>query len=352
MPKAVLPMLVSIAAVLAPVTACVRPQDAPKAASLRAAPALAAMSRIALEGEGRGDYIFADADTRRLYVTHTGRVHILDLDTLAELAQVRGLTKAQGVVPIASLGRGFVTDGKANEVVIFDLSTGATLAHVAAGKKPDSIVYDPAAQLVLAFGGTSEDATAIDPRTGQVVKTIPLGDKPEFARADGKGTVWVNLEGTGALAQIDTRTLSVTAKHVLAGCEEPSALALDTAAGLVFTTCSNGLLKVVGTGSGAIIATVPICQDADGAVFDAGRGMVSVACRDGTLTQITRDSGGHYHPRTVATELYAKTLAFDPVRGRLFSSTADLIWPGGKVDTTGEILPDAVPGSFHLLVIG
>ncbi len=310
------------------------------------------LSRVALEGDGRGDYLFADVAARRLYVTHSARVHILNLDTLVELAQVRGLTRAQGVAPVAALGRGFVTDGAANQVVMFDLTTGATLKQIAAGQRPDSIVYDPASGMILAFGGASEDALVIDPRKGELIKTIPLGDKPEFSRADGRGKVWVNLEGTGQLGEIDTRAMVLAAKHPLAGCQEPSALALDAARGLLYTTCSNSLLAVVSAATGALVASAPSCEDADGAAYDPVRQTVYVACRGGTLAAISRDRAGAYHTATFPTEVLAKTLTFDPRRGRLFSSTADLVWPGGKVDTTGTVRPQNVPGSFHVLVIG
>ena len=310
------------------------------------------IKRIPLPGDGRGDYIFADAVNRRLYVTHTSRVHILDLDSLLEVAEVTGLTKAQGVAPVPELNRGFVTDGKANQVVMFALDSGKTLRVIPAARKPDSIVYDTASKLVFVFGGQSADCTVINPRTGEIVKTIPLGDKPEFSRSDGKGLVWVNLAETATVAAIDTRSLEVVARHFIDGCEDPSALALDTTGGTLITTCGNKVLKVLNSATGKTVASAPIGDDADGAVFDSAKETIYVTNRDGTMNIITRDRAGRYDSKAVITELYAKTLAFDPVRGRLFSSTADLIWPDGKPDTTGAVLPDARPGSFHLLVLG
>jgi hypothetical protein len=46
---------------------------------------------------------------------------------------------------------------------------------------------------------------------------------------------------------------------------------------------------------------------------------------------------------------YAKTTAFDPKTGRVFSSTADLVWP--KEVPGKKLLPDAKPGSFRLMVV-
>ena len=67
----------------------------------------------------------ADARARRLYVTHSASVHILDLDTLRPIGEVTGLRKAHGVA-IAG-GKGFASDGPANAVIVFDPATGRSL---------------------------------------------------------------------------------------------------------------------------------------------------------------------------------------------------------------------------------
>ena len=50
---------------------------------------------------------------------------------------------------------------------------------------------------------------AIDAKTGKVVGTIPLGGKPEFAVADGQGHLFVNIETTAEMAEIDAKNLTV-----------------------------------------------------------------------------------------------------------------------------------------------
>ena len=71
--------------------------------------------------------------------------------------------------------------------------------------------------------------TAVDAKTDEVVGTLALDAKPEFAVADGKGHVYVNLEDKGAIASIDPQHLTVISVWPLSGCEEPSGLALDAA---------------------------------------------------------------------------------------------------------------------------
>ena len=49
----------------------------------------------------------------------------------------------------------------------------------------------------------------IEAKDGSVAGTIELGGKPEFAAADGRGSVFVNLEDKNTLVKIDARKLAV-----------------------------------------------------------------------------------------------------------------------------------------------
>ena len=305
------------------------------------------IARVSLPGDGRGDYLLADARARRLYVTHSASIHILDLDTLRPIGEVTGLRKAHGVA-IAG-GKGFASDGPANAVVIFDPATGRTSGRIAVGRNPDSILFDQPSGMVFAFNGASQDVSVIDPASERVVHTIALGDKPETARSDGHGRIYVNLEDQHAIAVIDVRTFAVVERYVMEGCEGPAALDYDAVNRRLFSGCGNGVMKVVDARSGRIVATLPVTQDPDGISYDPARRRLYVAGRDGRWTIIDQRGADRYAVNHVLRiDDYAKTTALDPRTGRVFSSTADLVWPPGP---RGEVLPDARPGSFRLLVV-
>ena len=311
-----------------------------------------AITHVALPGEGRGDYLAVDAQARRLYVSHTAAVHILDLDTLIPLAELDGFGKAHGIAIDRVSGHGFATDGVLNQVVMFDLTTNKPIRAIKVGKNPDSILFDVASKMIFVFNGATKDASVIDPASGEIVATIPLGDKPEFSVSDGKGQIWVNLEETAAIASIDTKSMSVSARWPLADCEGPAGIALDQVNRRLFSGCGNRSLKVVNADTGAVVAAVPIGEDADGVVYDAGGKRIFAANRDGTMTIIRQSGPDHYSvERTLRTEVYAKTIAIDPTTRRLFSSTADLVWPPKTPGETELPLPTAKSGSFRLLII-
>jgi YVTN family beta-propeller protein len=145
-------------------------------------------NRIPFPGDAGWDYLFADSESRQLYVSHGGDVEVIDLDSQKPIAKITGMKHIHGVAIARDLNRGFISDGGANEVVVFDTRSRVELQRAKTGANPDGIVYDMPSKRVYAFNGSSRDATVIDAATGTVAGTIALGGKPEFPVSDGKGS--------------------------------------------------------------------------------------------------------------------------------------------------------------------
>ncbi len=306
------------------------------------------IDKVPLPGEGRGDYLTVDNDARRLYVTHSSQVHILDLDTLKPIATVTGLKAAHGVALAG--GHAYVSDGDQNGVVEFDPATGKVLKLIPTGKKPDSILHDAASGMIWAFDGDSEEASVIDPAKGAVIKTIKLPNGPEFSQTDNQGKIWVNMEEGNDIGVLDARTMTLTGTIKLPGCDGPAPLAFDPANRVLFSGCGNKVMTVTDADSGKVLTTVPVGGDPDGITFDPVRKRIYVANRDGGWTIIDQVDKGHYSVnQTLKIDEYAKTVALDPKTHRVFSSTADLVWPAAVPGK--KHLPNAKPGSFRLMVV-
>src|ERR1700687_1822221 len=142
--------------------------------------------KIPVAGEGGWDYLVADADARRLYLSHSTHVVVYDVDSHAVVGDIPDTQGVHGIALAPELGRGFVSSGRANSITIFDLKTLKTITAVPAGTNPDAILYDGVSKHVFAFKGRSKDATVIDAADGKVLTTFAVGGKPEFAVADGK----------------------------------------------------------------------------------------------------------------------------------------------------------------------
>src|SRR6201996_8634957 len=165
---------------------------------------------IPIGGSGGWDYLTADSENRKLYVSHGTEVVVIDLDSEKVVGHISGMTRIHGIAVANEFGTGFISDGGSNQVVAFDLKTFSIKNKIKAGTNPDGIVYDGVSKRVFAFNGRSQDATAIDAATATVAGTIRLGGKTEFPVSDGKGSVYDNIEDKSEIVRIDSKTLAVT----------------------------------------------------------------------------------------------------------------------------------------------
>ncbi len=161
---------------------------------------------IKLGGDGGWDYLTVAG--RRVYISRGTHVMVVDADTGALVGDVPNTNGVHGIAIAPDMDKGFISDGRDNNVTIFDVKTLKVLGTAPTGKNPDAIIYDPASKRVFALNGSSKDATAIDARTGAVAGTIALGGKPEFAAADEKGHVFVNIEDTSEIVQFNSEKLT------------------------------------------------------------------------------------------------------------------------------------------------
>jgi YVTN family beta-propeller protein len=104
----------------------------------------------------------------------------MDIDSGSVVGTIPHKLGVQGVALATELGKGFLSDGKAEKVTIFDLKTLKPIADVAAGQKTGAIIFDSATGRVFAFNGESNSATVIDAETGKVAGTVDLGWRPRI----------------------------------------------------------------------------------------------------------------------------------------------------------------------------
>jgi uncharacterized protein YjiK len=319
---------------------------APAALLTAAATGYHVTGEIKIGGEGGWDYLTVDSAARRLYVSHATHVAVVDLDANKVVGDIPDTPGVHGIAIAPELNRGFISNGRANTVTIFDVKTLKAIGTASTGENPDSIRYDAVSGRVFAFNGRSKNATAIDAKTGSVAATIPLPGKPEFSIADGKGKVYVNIEDTNEIVEIDAAKATVLKKYALTGCDGPSGLAYDAKDRRLFSVCSNRVMAVSDPDAGKVVATPPIGAGSDGAAFDAGTGYAFSSNGDGTLT-IVHQSGGKWDvAENIATERGARTIAVDENTHKVYTPTAKTApgQSGGRATY--------VPDSFKVLVIG
>lgn len=311
------------------------------------------LKKIEVGGEGGWDYLYADSDAHRLYVSHATKVVVIDTDKDAVIGEIPNTNGVHGIAIAEDLGRGFISDGRDNAVTIFDLKTLKPLDTVKAGKNPDAIIYDPATKRVFAFNGGSSDATVIEAESGQIAGTIALGGKPEFATADGKGMVFVNLEDKSEVVQIDSRKLTAGAHWPIAPGEEPSGMAIDRKAHRLFLVCSNKMMIVLNADNGKVVANLPTGEGTDAASFDPETKLAFSSNGEGTLTVIREDGNDKFSiAENVATQRGARTMTLDTKTHKVYLPTAQFGTPPAPTADRPHPRAPVVPNSFVVLVYG
>ena len=347
-------------------------------------------------GEGGTDYIYADVDGRRLYITRNtvravpatetapardaipGRVSVFNLETLALIGEVPGIA-GNGATVDSKSGHGFTSNHP--DVSMFDTKTLQPLKNIKAdsGFAPDGILQDAYNQRIYVFSHPTKNATVFDAKEGTVIGTIDLGGVPEQGVVDGKGTLYVVMQDAqGSVTKVDVNTMKAVA-HFPFGDKGGSCngLALDAKNHILFAACgasgglqpaqmgANGqplpqrqlpqpMMVILSADDGHIITSLPLAGGSDGAAFNPATMEAFSSHSNGTLTVVKEKSPTSFEvEQNLQTMLGARTLTLDNKTGRIFVMSVER-GPAPPPPPGGGRGPGApaIPGSFTILMIG
>lgn len=308
--------------------------------------------KIMVGGEGSWDYLAFDAQTHRLFVSHSDRVVVINTNSDKVVGEILKLDGVHGMAIANEYGRGFVSNGTSSTVSVVDMKTLKVVNNIAVGQKPDAILYDAFSHRVFVYNGRSNDASVIDAQKGTVIATVALGGKPEFSVTDRKGHIFVNLEDKSEVVGLDASTLKIFARWPLKNGEEPTGLAIDIEHNRLFSVCKNKLMFVLDSDNGTVVATLRIGAKVDGCAFDPGTGLVFSSNGEGTITVIREASPSKFSVlETVATQPGAKTITLDPVTHTLYLPTAEFGPTPAPTPGSPAPKPPILPNTFVVLKV-
>ena len=304
-------------------------------------------------GKEYWDYITFDPSSRHLYISHNTEIKVVEAGTGKIVGSIGDLKRVHGIALVPHLGKGFISDGGADEAVVFDIKTLKVTGHIKTGGNPDCIIYDPASKHLFTMNGKTNDSSVIDPTTDTVVATISMGGRPEYAVADGKGMIYDNIEDKNEVVVLDARTNAIKSRWPIAPAEEATAMDMDIKHHRLFIGGRNKLLAIMDGDTGKVIQTFPIGTGVDTNIYEPQTSLLFTATRDGTLHIFHEDSPDKFSVvEAVKTEFGARNAALDPTTHHIFIDTADF---GPTPEPTAEQphpQPTPVPGTFRLLVYG
>jgi DNA-binding beta-propeller fold protein YncE len=328
---------------------------APALGLLAAPPGYHVLATYTLGGPGGWDYVAFDTAGHRLFIARQTRVQVVDPETGKVLGEIPGMSRAHGIAFAYEFNHGFATSGTDSTITMFDLKTLQVLGKAKGQLDADAVLYDAPSKRVFSFNGDSKNATALDAQTGKVIANIDLGAGPEFGVAAGDGKLYVNLEESGEVAEIDAKTLKVTRKWAMGSCKGATGLAIDREHHRLFSGCNEPkpVMAIADYTAGKFIAAIPIGPGVDAAGFDPGTGYAFASSGgDGTLTVVHEDSPDKFSlAESVKTMLGARTMTVDPKTHKVYLISAKFT----RADSTAanpHPRPRMVPDSFTLLVLG
>ena len=298
------------------------------------------------------DYITLDGAARRLYISHSSKVEVVDADSGKHVGVIPDTPGVHGIAIAKGMDRGFTSNGRENKVSIFNTKTLALIEKIEVGQGPDGIFYDEGTKRVFTNNHGSHDITAIDAATGKVAGTIKVEGDGEQTVAGKQGMLYTNIEDTHEVVIFDPKALTVKSRWKIDGGETPTGLAIDNKHDRLFVTCRSKVMVVMDSLTGKKIASFPIGARVDWAEFDSSTQNIFVSNGDGTLNIFHQKSADDYEDMgTLKTQPGAKTMAFDAKTKKIFLPAAEMVevpatTPGGRVRTSIK------PGSFTILVVG
>jgi DNA-binding beta-propeller fold protein YncE len=308
----------------------------------------AKVTEIKIGGPGGHDYIAVDVNTRRLFVSNSTQMVVIDIDKNAVVGTIPDTPRVHGIA-FTPAGKGFTSNGGENKASMVDLKTLAVSGKVDIGPGPDAIMYEPKNNEIYAFNHTAGTATVVKADTGAMVATIKLsGTSVETGVADpALGRVFVNIESNSTIDAIDIATHQVVATWPIAPAVGGTGLAIDTANHLLFSGGGGGKYTVmIDAKTGKVVGQMEICADTDATAFDPGTKYVFTSC-SGTMTIGHEDSPTKLSVvQTLTTIAGGQTMAVDPKTHNIYVVGYDTA-PGA----TGR-RPTPVPDTFRALVFG
>lgn len=324
------------------------------AAALLASPAVAVPARHhAVTGsiagpDGGWDLVSVDPAAHRLLIGRGTDATIVELAGPPRVRSIGRVVRGHAAIALPN-GRVLVTSGSEGKARIFDAMTGADLVDATVGENPDAAIWDAGISAALVMNARSGTVSVVDPSSGAVIRTIALAPGLELPAIDEHGLLYVNNEDANLIHVVDPATGAVRAPIALPGCEGPTGLGYDPLTHILIAACANGKAAVVDPVAGRVTQLLDIGRGPDTVMIDSARGLAFIPCgRDGELDVIALTPGQPLAvTERVPTEIGARTGAVDPATGIVYLATARFGPPpagGGR--------PPALPGTFHLVVVG
>ena len=312
------------------------------------------LQEIPIGGTAGSPSLTIDQDAHRLYVTHSTKIEVVDLDSGQASGVISNTPSVHGFAIDPQLHRGYSSNSRDGAVSVIDLQTGRVTSKMSTRPGAGPMLFVPGRQDIYAFNTRTPSATVFDAKSGKLVANIPLAGKPQIAAADpGADRVYCNLFAKNQVAALDAKAHKVVGNWPLASGKEPAGIAVDLTTHRVFIGCRNKVLVMLDGLTGKVVASAAIGAGVDSAAFDPASGLVFCANSDGTATIAHEDASDKLSVvQTLTTERNARIMALDARTHKIYLATTDFEAQSDPEPGTPAGRPHTLANTLKILVYG
>ena len=269
----------------------------------------------------RIDHLSIDLARKHLFVAELGNgtVDVIDLEAGNAIGRIAGLAEPQGIVYVPAPDVIVVASGGDGTVRMFRGGDLSPAGQVALGDDADNVRLDRRTGHVVVGHGSGALAV-IDPLRAIKLADIELAVHPESFQLDpGTQRIFVSLPDARQIGVVDLESRRQTGAWTVPDLKANFPLAIDESGARIATVFrSPARFVLLDTKSGAVVANVATCNDADDVFFDAKRQRIYISCGAGALDVFQNDGANTHLVAQVSTPPGGRTSLFVPELDRLF----------------------------------
>jgi DNA-binding beta-propeller fold protein YncE len=272
------------------------------------------------EVKGRIDHLAIDPAGQRLFVAALGNntVEVIDLAAGRVARRLGGMDEPQGVRFLPDSKTLVVASGGDGKARFYDAAL-KLLPSVNNLDDADNVRFDSAAKRV--YIGYGNGALAVCDPAGKLLESIKLAGHPESFQLESAGPrIFVNVPSARIIEVVDRAKMQVIAQWPVKDGEANFPMALDEPHHRLLVVCRKpAKLLVFDTETGAVVASVDACGDADDIWLDPAAARIYITGGEGCISVIEQSDADHYRALArIPTAAGARTSFFDAEARRLY----------------------------------
>jgi DNA-binding beta-propeller fold protein YncE len=294
---------------------------------------------------GDFDHFAVDEKGGRLFLAGEDHktVEVFDLKTGRRLKSIAGFGAPHTIFYLPATDRILVTDGEKGTLQILRGSDYAVVQHIDGLAGADSARLDAAAQILYVVTGGKDVPldysflVAIDLRTNKKMGELRFESNHVEALAleSSSSRLFINITSKHEVAVVDRKAMKVITRWPIEVAAENSPLAYDETHRRLLIVCRKpGMLVVMDSDTGKIVANLPAAGRSDDIAFDAKTGRIYVPGGEGYISVFQQRSADQYElAAKVTSEPGAKTCLLVPGLARYFVAVSP-----GDTKATAKVL--------------